>query len=253
MSRQFYIEHGWQMPDGYKRDNDPDLLNFSLEEWQQAKRTKHNPKEVKAIFQKCWAQSDDLKSFAIALKRQGYFLAQGDRRGFVAVDQYLEIHSIARRIGIKNKEVNAKLGDSSDLLSVEETQELIRSQTENSEDTIKVESRRQQTHQAEYERARKAMIMRHRRERADLLKRQEERRIEENKIRAARLPTGLKALWFRLTGKYRKIKEQNAMDKRVEKLQERTELDALNRKQIVLCKELSFRFKQHIFEQILKR
>jgi len=227
MSRKLYLEHGWQMPDGYKRDNDPDTLNFSLEEWQQAKRTKRNPKKVKAIFQKCWKDCSDLESFAASLKRQGYLLAQGDRRGFVAVDQHMEVHSIARRVGIKNKEVNAKLGDFSQLLTVEETKELIQNQNAGSNDSIQAEKQRQQLLQLEYERARKAMIMRHRQERADLLKRQEERRIAENKIRAARLPTGLKGLWFRLTGEYQNIKEQNEKKAKEYNLEAETEYKKL--------------------------
>ena len=78
ISRELYLEHGWKMPDGYNHGNDPDPLNFSLEEWQQTKRIKRNPKEVKAIFLKCWKESSDFKSFATSLKRQGYLLAQGD-------------------------------------------------------------------------------------------------------------------------------------------------------------------------------
>jgi len=231
MSRELYLEHGWQMPDGYKRNNNPDPLNFSLEEWQQAQRTKRNPKEVKAIFQKCWRHSTDLKSFTSSLRRQGYLLAQGDRRGFVAVDQLLEVHSIARRAGIKNKEVNAKLGDPSDLLNVEDTQELIKQQTANFDNDLQAEKLRQQKLQEEYEHARKVMIMRHRKERANLLKRQEERRIAENKIRAAKLPTGLKALWFRLTGKYRKIKEQNEKEAKIYITSSTAELEMVHQKQ----------------------
>lgn len=208
ISRELYQEHNWKMPDGFKLDKEPDKLNFSLEEWQQAKRTKRNPKEVKAIIQKCWAQSDNLQSFATSLKRQGYWLAQGEQRGFVAVDRNFEVHSIARRVGAKNKEVHSKLGDPANLPSVEETQELIRQQQANSENTIQAKKLRQQNRQQEYERERKAIIMRHRKERANLIKRQEERRIEQNKLHAARLPTGLKAIWFRLTGKYKVLKEQ---------------------------------------------
>lgn len=104
--------------------------------------------------------------------------------------------------------MHSKLGDPANLPSVEETQELIRQQQANSENTIQAKKLRQQNRQQEYERERKAIIMRHRKERANLIKRQEERRIEQNKLHAARLPTGLKAIWFRLTGKYKVLKEQ---------------------------------------------
>lgn len=253
MSRELYLEHGWQMPDGYKRDNDSDTLNFSLEEWQQAKRTKRNPKEVKAIFQKCWKDSSDLKSFTASLKRQGYLIAQGDRRGFVAVDQHLEVHSIARCVGVKNKEVSTKLGDPSDLPFVEETKVFIQNQNASSNNAIQVEKQRQRILHAEYERARKAMIMRHRQERAELLKSQEERRIAENKIRAARLPTGLKGLWFRLTGKYKKIKEQNEREANEYAFRNRFEYENVLQKQLTNQIELSKRHNQTVLMSFNRR
>ena len=212
ISHELYQEHNWKMPDGFKQNTEPDRLNFSLEEWQQAKRSKRNPKEVKAIFQRCWVQSNDLESFAASLKRQGYLLAKGNRRVFVAVDQQLEVHSIARRVGIKNKEAIAKLGDPLILPSIEEAQELTKQEQVNSDNAIQAKVERQQKLQEEYEHARRATIIRHRQERADLFKRQEEQRIAENKIRAAKLPTGLKALWFRMTGKYSTIKLQNEQE-----------------------------------------
>ena len=238
ISRELYQEYNWKMPNGYKRENDADSLNFALEEWQQAKRSKRNPKEIKAIFQKCWQQSDNLNSFAASLKRQGYCLAQGDRRGFVAVDQHLEVHSISRRVGIKNKEVNAKLGNSTNLPSVDETQELIMQQQANSENTVKAETLRQQQLHEDYERSRRTMIMRHRKERAELLKHQEERRIAENKIRVARLPTGLKALWFLITGKYQKIKEQNERETKAAAISNIKEQAQLVFSQAVILKTL---------------
>ena len=248
MSRELYLEHGWQMPDGFKRANDPDPLNFSLEEWQQAKRAKRNPKEVKAAFQKCWNGSTDLKSFSTSLKRQGFLLAQGDRRGFVAVDQHLEVHSIARRIGIKNKGVNAKLGDSCNLLTVEETKNLIQNQSTNAEHIIRAEKERQHELQQNYERTRKAMIMRHRQERAELLKRQEERRIAENKIRAAKLPTGLKALWFRITGKYREIRISNAEELETQKILDLRELQILAKTQESMFQPLREKYLEKNFQ-----
>ena len=246
ISRELYQEHNWKMPEGFKQNKEPDSLNFSLEEWQQTKRTKQNPKEIKAIFQKCWAQSYDLQSFEASLKRQGYFLAQGGRRSFVAVGHYLEVHSIARRIGIKNKDVAAKLGDSSDLPSVEEIKELIQNQAANSDHAIHIEKERQKRLKAEYERARKIMIMRHRRERAELLKHQEERRIAENKIRTARLPTGIKALWFRVTGKYRKIKEQNEVESYNFKIASLIEISDLSNRQKIAFLKLDTRRKNFI-------
>lgn len=51
VSRELYIEHGWEMPEGLmdKRNRDP--RNFTLAEWQQAKRISHNAKDLKTAMQ----------------------------------------------------------------------------------------------------------------------------------------------------------------------------------------------------------
>ena len=54
VSRGLFIEHGWQMPDGLKKYGRSNPLNFTLEEWQQAKRAKVDPRIVKRDLQECW-------------------------------------------------------------------------------------------------------------------------------------------------------------------------------------------------------
>ncbi len=86
VSRQLYLEHGWQMPRGLVNSIERNPLNFSQAEWQQAGRVKQDPRAIKEAFQDCWAISDSRTAFANALEERGYYLAKGDRRGFVAVD-----------------------------------------------------------------------------------------------------------------------------------------------------------------------
>jgi len=86
ISRQLYLDHGWHMPRGLMNSAERDPLNFTIEEWQQAKRAKQDPRVLKQIFQSCWTTSDSHNSFANALKERGFYLAKGDRRGHVAVD-----------------------------------------------------------------------------------------------------------------------------------------------------------------------
>ena len=54
VSRELYREHGWEMPAGLKDVRDRDPRNFSLEEWQQAKRMGRDARDVKAMLQGCW-------------------------------------------------------------------------------------------------------------------------------------------------------------------------------------------------------
>ncbi|WP_420410575.1 relaxase/mobilization nuclease domain-containing protein [Hoeflea sp.] len=103
ISRQLYMEHDWKMPQGLVSRNQCNPLNFTLAEWQQAKRARKDPRAIKQTIQDCWAVSDSLKGFAGALNERGFYLAKGDRRGFVALDWHGEVYSIARMIGRKTR------------------------------------------------------------------------------------------------------------------------------------------------------
>ena len=81
LSKELYLDHGWELPDGHKTNGWRDPLNFTLAEWQQAKRIDLDPREIKQVFHSCWQRSDGLKAYASALAEHGYFLARGDRRG----------------------------------------------------------------------------------------------------------------------------------------------------------------------------
>ncbi|SDR67484.1 relaxase/mobilization nuclease domain-containing protein [Erythrobacter sp. HL-111] len=125
ISRGLFLEHGWNLPDGYKRGQDGrnhrSPLNFTLAEWQQARRAGKSAADIKATFQECWNGAKDVTAFKRQLEERGYYLAQGDRRGFVAVDVQGEVYAIPRMIGQKTKAVKERLGDPSTLPSVDET------------------------------------------------------------------------------------------------------------------------------------
>ena len=43
VSRDLFLDHGWDLPDGLASYGNKNPLNFTLEEWQQAKRQSLNP------------------------------------------------------------------------------------------------------------------------------------------------------------------------------------------------------------------
>jgi len=106
VSRELYLEHDWEMPRGLQDRRLRDPLSFSREEWQQAKRSGIDPREIKAALQGAWKLSDNRTSFEHALKERGFWLAKGDRRGFVAIDYRGEVYSLSRYAGVKTKERN---------------------------------------------------------------------------------------------------------------------------------------------------
>lgn len=75
LSQELYLENGWDLPRGFVDRSLRNPLNMSREEWQQAKRTKQDPRVVKAMFKTCWETSDSAKALQTALEEKGYLLA----------------------------------------------------------------------------------------------------------------------------------------------------------------------------------
>ena len=213
LSRDLYLDHGWNLPRGLAERGMRDPTNFTLAEWQQAKRQGLDPRWMKAALQDCWNRSDDARAFGQALTERGLHLARGDRRGFVVLDYDGDVHSLPRALGLKTKAVKDRLGDGDALPSVEQTQSVIaarmtpalRRHIEESRDAFRKRS-------ATLGRAKEEMARLHRAAREKLDTRQREEWQAETRARAARLPKGLAALWQRMTGKYRTIRSQNEAD-----------------------------------------
>ena len=51
IARELYLEHGWTMPRGLMNSKERDWRNFTLAEWQQAKRAGHDPRVIKETTQ----------------------------------------------------------------------------------------------------------------------------------------------------------------------------------------------------------
>ena len=205
LSRDLYLEHGWSMPNGLAFPNGRDPTNFTLAEWQRAKRLGQDPRWLKSVLQDCWQQSDGARAFTRALEEHGFFLAKGDRRGFVVLDHTGEVYSLPRTLSLKTKEVKERLGESEALPDVAATQALIgRRMTPTIRRHVGEARDKFQGQSAALGNRKLAMTLHHRDQRARLDRRQEKQRLDETRERASRLPTGFKSLWQRITGQYRK-------------------------------------------------
>ncbi len=125
VSRELYLKHGWKMPRGLANSKESNPYNFTLAEWQQAKRLGKDPRTIKAAFRDAWATSDSKSAFINALDDRGYKLARGDRRGFVAIDYRGEVYAIARWAGVKTKDVRHRLGDEKSLPAAQDIKKQI--------------------------------------------------------------------------------------------------------------------------------
>ena len=80
VSRELFRTHGWDMPKGMRDWRERDPLNFTREEWQQARRAGLDPKHIKALFS-VWKPR--LKPFGLRVKISrilqmlGHFLTCG--------------------------------------------------------------------------------------------------------------------------------------------------------------------------------
>ena len=213
LARELYLDHGWALPDGLRRDGGKSPLNFTLAEWQQAKRINLDPREIKQSFIDSWHRSDSAKGFRHALKERGYFLCRGDRRGFVVMDAKGEVFSVARMLGIKTKEVNARLGEPKDLSSVEHTRDAIQSKLNDKLHGFIEDVDRKHTKDFVPLKAKcTEMVASHRIERAKLKRGQEQRWKTEAQERSARFDGGIKGVWQKLSGSAAKIKSQNELE-----------------------------------------
>lgn len=210
VSRGLYLEHGWQMPDGIRDTAKRDPTNFTLAEWQQAKRQGHDPRWLKQSLQECWKSSDNAKAFGQALQDRGFFLAKGDSRGFVVLDHTGEVHSLPRMLGLKTKEVRGRLGDGETLAGVTDTQKTIAARMTPAIRRHVEESRsRFLKRSATLGHYKMELTHLHREARAKLDARLSAEWLAEAKERAARLPKGLRGLWHRITGEYQKVRSAN--------------------------------------------
>ncbi len=228
LAKDIYLENGWAMPKGFANPKLRDARNFTLDEWQQAKRAGLDPRELKSAVQECWKQSDGAAAFASALEERGLFLARGDRRGFVAVTIDGDVFALARMIDAKSKDVASRLGDPAKLRSVDETRQFIGEQIAPRLSRYIAEAKRIARHNMQPLYAtREALKVQHQAERQAIDTKLETRWNEEQRIRSSRMRKGIAGAWDFLTGKYFKTRKQNEMEAKFARTRDSHERHAL--------------------------
>lgn len=215
LSRELYLEHGWKMPEGYAKIGGRDPKNFSLSEWQRAKRKGYDPREVKAAIQDAWAMSDSGSAFISAMNERGLKVARGDRAGIVAVNIHGDVQSIPRALGrdIKLRHVRDRLGDETALPSVDEVKAqlatLMSEKMKRFRQELAAKAERRKT---QFERKHTALLHHQKAERTALTSQIEARQHQEVLSRQARFSTGLRGVWDALRGEHKRIRSQNEQE-----------------------------------------
>lgn len=213
LSRDLFLENGWQLPRGLQDGRQRDPLTFTLAEWQQARRAKMEPKLLKSMFADIWASTGGLNDVRAKLGERGFMLAQGDRRGHVAIDFRGEVYALGRWMPVKTKEVALRLGDPSKLPTVDQAKQMIADRmTQALSGFVKEVDADMEKSRTAFALRKDWMVQKHRAERTALRKNHKERWERESQARAARLPRGLKALWSWLKGEYAHLRLENKLD-----------------------------------------
>lgn len=234
LSREIFIERGWDMPEGFAKRSERNPKNFTLDEWQQAKRNHKDPREIKTAIQDAWAISDGKAAFSHALEERGYKLARGDRGRFVAVDIFGEPYSIPRQLhGVNTKQVRQRLGDGEDLPSVEDAKIQIGQGMSATMQRFKVELAEQdKKRRKEAQKEKDRLVERQRSERAAFAQKLRQREQAEALERQARFRKGLKGLWDRINGQHKQISRQNELEAAQAQKRDRTEKDQMIENQL---------------------
>lgn len=222
LSQELYRTHNWDMPAGFQDADKRDPLTYKRQEAGQAKRARRDPKALKAMFRGCWEASDSKAGFEAALKEQGFALARGQRRGFVAVDATGKIWSLSRWCGVKPKEMRSRIGPEADLPSIQDVSDRLRDLPKQPVDP----------RNTAFEARRIKLVEAQRAERAALLKSQEEQRLLDIKARRASLPKGLRGLLARATGQYQTALRRVADEAKAAEQRDRAAQHALVRQHL---------------------
>lgn len=245
VSRGLYLEHGWKLPRGFENAAERNPTNFNLAEWQQAKRQGMDPRWLKSTLQGCWKASDSKQAFVASLAERGFILARGDKRSHVVVDHGGEVHSLPRALGLKTKEVRARLGEGDDLPSVEDARRNIGERMTPAIRRHIDESRAQfRQRSATLGHYKMRMTHLHREARQKLDDRQRAEWDEETKLRAARLPKGIRGLWHRITGRYQEVRAQNEREAERSRERQAEERQKLIEQQLEQRRILQTEFKE---------
>jgi hypothetical protein len=228
VSRELYREFGLEMPRGYENRAERSRTAYGLNDWQRARRLGDDPEALKRTVQQAWNRADNRKAFAHALEQNGLYLARGDRRGFVVIDDRQQAHSLPRLLNVKSREVRQRLGDPKDLASVEQAQAMAKQRQSAAFDRRAAELKREHAaHKARMGHALDRQKTEHVRQRQTLKTFQRQRWRKEEFQRAENFRRGLMGLWDRFTGRYGQIADQNRQDAEAGRRRDRKEREQL--------------------------
>ena len=227
LSKELYLEHGWDLPDGHKKNGWQNPLNFTLAEWQQAKRLEMDPREIRQLFRSVWERSDNFAGLKNALEEHCYYLAKGDRRGVVAINLQGEIFALARWMGVNTKSLATKIGSQA-LENVETVHKALNEKVDDYVRTRLAEDKEEKRAALKPLANRLAtLVAKQRAEREQLKQKQEQRWKQEAAARSVRFRRGLGVVMDLLSGRLFATRKQNEREAYEALLRDRAQRERL--------------------------
>jgi hypothetical protein len=115
VAREFARDHDLDLPRGMQKDGLTDRFQrqaqtSNLREMQQEERSGFSKADRVRSITDAWNTTRTGEDFIRALAAKDFYLARGDRRGYVVVDLAGEIHSLSRQIkGARGKDITDRL------------------------------------------------------------------------------------------------------------------------------------------------
>ena len=239
VSQLLFLKHGWKLPKGMQKGQKRDTLHLSREEHRQAVRLAEDPQAMKTMLKSLWERSDSKQTFAAALQEQGFLLARGDKRGYVALDVKGGIYSLTRWLDLGTRELKARLGAPDSLPDIGQAKAFLASRmSENLQRFVAEAKNAAAARRLPLVQEIRTLTAQHRAERRDLLAVQQARWAAETKIRSSRLASGVAGIWQRVTGEYQKIRAINEAETKAAIQRDRRELHTLIRSQLLMRQNL---------------
>ena len=239
VSQLLFLKHGWKLPKGMQKGQKRDSLHLSREEHRQAVRLAEDPQAMKTILKSLWERSDSKQTFAAALQEQGFLLARGDKRGYVALDVKGGVYSLTRWLDLGTRELKARLGAPDSLPDIGQAKAFLASRmSENLQRFVAEAKNAAAARRLPLVQEIRTLTAQHRAERRDLLAVQQARWTVETKARSSRLASGVAGIWQRVTGEYQKIRAINEAETKAAIQRDRKELQTLIRSQLLMRQDL---------------
>ena len=138
VAQEFARDHGLELPDSMKKNKgreryEAQKKTVELGEKQQEERSGITKADRMKLITEAWNNTRTGDEFIRALAAKDYYLARGDRRGYVVVDLAGEVHSLSRQIkGVKTADLKSRLSalPPENLPGVEKAQDFARQRRE---------------------------------------------------------------------------------------------------------------------------